>query len=175
MPPATGDGQTLDGITAQKVKQMDIIGIIVGIIGLILAIWSIWYARVQARKVAGIHRSEMISLWATLDRTRTLLMQIQRITSDQGFVESGELTGRHKQILPQIFKGLCDEYVRIAEFIVRKSPGLTTEIVHTWKEAGRLKTDWQEEQFLNLIAAANKQREVDGTVSPVNSDNEGKV
>ena len=121
--------------------------------GVILAVWSLWYARVQSKRVSDLYRNEMISLWASLDRIRTLIWQVEKVTNDEGFVEGGELSSVQKQVLPQIFKGLCDEYVRIAQLIVQKTPGLTVAAVDRWAEMGRLKTPWQKAQFVNLIAA----------------------
>ena len=131
--------------------DLTLIGATLTAVGVLLTIGAIWYARNQSKKLADSHRNEMISLWAHLGRVRTLLMQIQRITDDDGFIDNGTLTADQQHILPQIFKGLCDEYVRVAELIVKKKPNVTTEDVEQWTEAGKIKTDWQKQQFMNLI------------------------
>jgi hypothetical protein len=106
----------------------------------------------------GIQRNEMISLWAHLDRIRALITEISRITRDDNFRETGTLTASQVQILPGIHKGLADEYVRTAELIVKKTPDVSLEAVEHWAELGKLKTDWQKQQFMNLIATQVAER-----------------
>jgi len=134
-----------------------IISIIVGVVGLTLSIWSIWYARQQTKINQDIRRNEMISLWAHLDRIRTLFSQIQYITDDDRFHETGTLNAVQKQILPKIHKGLADEYVRIVELIVKKTPVISIQTIDNWEELGRLKSEWQKQQFLNLIPTLSEE------------------
>lgn len=134
--------------------DMNIIGAALSALGLLLAVWSLWYARLQARKVSDLQRNEIISLWAFLDRIRTLIWELEHIANDDGYVNTGELTTEHRQVIPRVFKGLCCEYLRVAEFIVKKTPSMTLDDVKQWRKMGRLKTDWQERQFLNLVLAS---------------------
>jgi len=99
----------------------------------------------------------MISLWAHLDRIRTLFSQIQYITDDDRFHETGTLNAVQKQILPKIHKGLADEYVRIVELIVKKTPVISIQTIDNWEELGRLKSEWQNQQFLNLIPTLSEE------------------
>ena len=129
------------------------IGAALTAVGVLLTIWAIWYARNQSKKLSDIHRNEMISLWAHLDRIRTLLMQMQKVISfeDKSLIKNGVLTPYQEMQLSQIAKGLCDEYVRVAELVVKKTPSVTIKDVEEWTKIGRIKTDWQRQQFLNLI------------------------
>ncbi|MCK4664953.1 MAG: hypothetical protein KAT68_18935 [Bacteroidales bacterium] len=135
--------------------DINVIGVISSTIGVMLTIWAIWYAKQQSKKVSNIRKNEMTSLWAHFDRVRTLLSQIQRITDDEGFIESGNLNNYQQQQLPQIFKGLCDECIRVIELIVQKVPNISIKHIEKWAEMGRLKTDWQKQQFINLIPENN--------------------
>jgi hypothetical protein len=134
--------------------DMNIIGAALSALGLLLAVWSLWYARLQARKVSDLQRNEIISLWAFLDRIRTLIWEVEHIANDDGYVNTGELTTEQRKVIPRVFKGLCCEYVRVVELIVKKTPSMTLDDVKKWRKMGRLKTDWQERQFLNLVLAS---------------------
>jgi len=134
--------------------NMNILGAVLSALGLLLAVWSLWYARVQARKVSDLQRNEIISLWAFLDRIRTLIWEVEHISNENSYIKTGELTTKQRQVIPRVFKGLCCEYLRVAELIVKKTPSMTLDDVKQWREMSRLKTDWQERQFLNLVLAS---------------------
>jgi len=122
---------------------LTLVGSMPALLGVILTIWSILYARKQSEKLSDVQRNEMISLWAHLDRICTLITQIEKITDDNGYISSGSSSPYHQQILPQIFKGLCNEYVRTVELVVKETPNITIVDVEEWETQGKLKTDWQ--------------------------------
>jgi len=134
---------------------MEIIGIALSVLGACLTVWSLWYAKQQAKHVSNIQRNEMISLWAFLDRVRTLLFQMESDGLENGEVEEEKLELIKTKILPQLFKGLCDQYVMIAGLIVQKTPHISLDDIDRWVQINRLKTDWQRDQFVNLVEAAN--------------------
>lgn len=134
---------------------MKIIGIILTILGVGLTIWSLWYAKQQSKLVTNAHRNEMISLWAFLDRVRTLLFQMETNGLKNGEIDEEKLEVIKSKVLPQLFKGLCDHYVMVAKMIVQKTPDISLNDVDRWVEINRLKTDWQKSQFINLVEAAN--------------------
>ena len=133
---------------------MDTVGIGMSAVGVCLTIWAIWYARKQGERVRSIKRSEMIALWALLDRIRTIILQMERDGVKSTGINEENIQRITMTVLPQVFKGICDHYVNIVELIVEKTPGLTLEGVVRWRREGRLKTEWQEAQFKNLVEAA---------------------
>lgn len=134
---------------------MDILGMGLSVLGICLTVWSVWYARQQSKLISSIQRNEMISLWAFLDRIRTMLLQMENNGLKDGQIEEEKIEIIKSKVLPQLFKGLCDQYVMIAELIVQKTPGISLEDVERWVELNRLKTKWQKNQFVNLVEAAN--------------------
>lgn len=137
--------------------DFNIIGALLSAFGIILTIWALWYARVQAKKVSDLERNEIISLCAFLDRIRTLIWEIEHVTKeDDGYVDTVELSPKQRQMITRVFKGLCSEYVSVAEMIVKKMPGITVDDIEEWVKMGRIKTDWQRAQFINLVTAYRK-------------------
>jgi len=130
---------------------MDTIGYVLGVIGVILTILSLIYAKHQSKMLSNAHRDEIISLWASLDRVRTLIFQTEKITDEDGFITNGTLNPNQLQMLPKIHKGLCDEYIRMAELIIKKSPNFSLKEVDELCERKVIQTDWQKQQFINLI------------------------
>lgn len=124
-----------------------------------MTLWSIWYARKQSKRVSDISRNEIVSLWAHLDRVRTLVGQIEELSNDEKFIETGNLNAKQKQTLPKIHKGLCDEYVRVVELIVKKKTKMTKNTIDIWQKEGKIKTEWQKQQFMNLIDRASQEKE----------------
>jgi enoyl-CoA hydratase/carnithine racemase len=72
-------------------------------------------------------------------------------------VFQNSLNSHAKQIIPKIFKGLSDEYVRIAALIIMKNQDTTIETINAWEKAGIIKTEWQKQRFINLIADSYQQ------------------
>ena len=130
---------------------MDTIGYTLSAVGVILAIFSLIYAKHQSKMLSDARRDEIISLWAHLDRVRTLMFQTETITGEGGFITNGTLNPKQIQILPKVHKGLCDEYVRMAELIIKKSPNFSLKEVDELCKQKVIKTDWQKQQFINLI------------------------
>ncbi|MCP4679274.1 MAG: hypothetical protein GY854_28060 [Deltaproteobacteria bacterium] len=154
--------------------NINIVGTALSAVGALLTVWSLWYARQQTRKVLNLERQEIISLWAFLDRIRTMIWEIQHIVDDRADVAAAEMSQSQRKFTERVFKGLCSEYVRVAEMIVKKTPGLTLDEVKEWRAIRRLKTDWQESQFVNLIMASgslglpedvHRRKEVDLVIS----------
>lgn len=141
---------------------MDInyIGVVLSTIGILLTVWALWYARVQGKKVSDLRRNEMISLWAFLDRIGTIFAQVQLITDDEGYIESGKLSPEQRQVIPKIHKALADQYIRVVEIIVKKSPELTFEDIERWKKIGIINSEWRKMQFVNLLAASKSTEEI---------------
>jgi hypothetical protein len=94
-------GESHTGVIYMREIIIALIGVILTIFGFIIGMGAFWYAKQQADKLADIHKTEMISLWAHIDRVHTLLIQIEEIAEDEKFIESGSL----KRIL--IYFYLC--------------------------------------------------------------------
>lgn len=142
----------LDGFLLEDTGLIiTILGSVLSATGILLAIWSLWYAKKQSKLLSDAHRNEMISLWAQLDRVRTLMTQVEEITQENGFIKNGTLTRNQQQILPKIHKGVCDDYVRIVELIVKKSPQISLKKIEQLLKMGIIKSDWQKQQFVNLV------------------------
>lgn len=131
--------------------EINIIGAISSTIGVLLSLWAIWYAKLQSNEVSKIRKNELLFLWTHFDRVKTLLMHIKRITNAEGFIESENLSNYQQQHLLQIFKGFYYEYIRAAELIVQKIPNISLNYIEKWADKGRFKSDWQKQQFINLL------------------------
>lgn len=120
-------------------------------IGLLLSIWAVYYSIIQAKKVSTLKRNELISLWVHLDRVRTLIYQLGTITNEKGIIDDPNLNIKQIQHIPLIYKGLCDEYIRVAEMIAQRTPKLNREIIDKWESDNKIKSNWQKQQFINMI------------------------
>ena len=85
--------------------HMEITGIILAILGVVLTVWSFWYAKQQSKLVANAHRNRKISLWAFIDRIRTLLHQMETNGLKSGEVDEEKLEVIKSKVLPQLFNG----------------------------------------------------------------------
>ena len=137
--------------------DLSVVGAVLSSVGILLSAWAIWFARQQRKLVSTIERNELVSLWAQLDRIRTLIIQVESITDDQGFLESQTLTFKQQQVLPGVHRGLIEAYVRLVELVVKKHPDLSVSDIDRWKRMGRIKTDWQRQQFLNLVTGEEQE------------------
>ena len=135
--------------------DITILGATLTTFGLLLTIWSLIYARQQSKKVSDLKRNQNITLWATLSRVARSISDIVKITDDEGFINSGQLTEKQKQILPKVHRGITDQYIRLAELIVQNDPGLTIKQIESWHNEKRpgVESDWRMQQFFNLITA----------------------
>ncbi len=137
--------------------NMTILGTILTTVGTLLTLWSLLYARSQAKKVSDLKRNQNITLWAALSRVARSISDINKITGDDAFVENGELSEEQKQVLPKIHRGLSDQFIRLAELIVQNDVSITKLDVEKWRDEKRpgLETDWRKNQFINLILAGS--------------------
>ncbi len=135
--------------------NLTILGAILTTIGTLLTLWSLLYAKSQAKKVSDLRRNQNITLWATLSRVGRSISDVNKITGDDAFVENGELSEKQKQVLPKIHRGLSDQYIRLAELIVQNDVSITELDVEKWRDDKRpgIETDWRKNQFINLILA----------------------
>jgi hypothetical protein len=145
------------GIKANKEQIMDgtSIGVALAIVGLMLTVWSMIYAKAQSRKMTDLTRNQNITMWATLSRVGRSISDITQITDNEDFLDNGQLTERQKLVLPKVHRGLSSLYIRLAELIVQNNPDMTTENIVLWFDEQRpgLESEWRKEQFLNLIIA----------------------
>ncbi len=49
---------------------------------------------------------------------------------------------------------MTPQYIRMVELIVKKTPDISLADINTWSDSGRLTTDWQRFQFVNLVMAS---------------------
>ena len=127
-------------------------GVLLGIVGVLLTIWSILYARKQSRLLSNARRDEIVSLWAHLDRIRTLISGYESIMKTNNSSEEQAIGLKRLRILSQMYRGLCDEYVRVAEMIVKKTPIVSMSQIEELSKRNVLRSDWQKQQFVNLIS-----------------------
>ena len=128
------------------------LGVTLTVVGVLLSVWSIWFAKKQAMLVADQKSKELISLWAHIDRLRTLIAQSEGLAKDYSILESQDLPGLQKRRLISLYKGLCDEYVRVAELIITKSTNINLDAIESLSRNKVLSTEWQKQRFINLIA-----------------------
>jgi hypothetical protein len=137
---------------------LEIVATVLTVLGILLTIWSLLYAKAQSKRVSNLRRNQNITLWAALARVGRSISDITKITDDDGFLEDGQLSERQKQILPKVHRGLSEQYIRLAEIIVQNDPSLTEEEIIQYNNDKRpgLENEWRKKQFINLIQAGRE-------------------